>query len=72
MKKILLSAVSITILSAFQTSKDTEVFICKSVASKRYHLKKECKGLQKCDTIIKKTTKIKAERFGRTLCKWED
>ena len=72
MKKILLITIATTFLTAFQSLQEKEVFICKSVASYRYHLTKNCKGLSQCDTIIKKTTKIKAEKLGRTLCKWED
>jgi len=72
MKKRLLITITLFVFISFQSVKDKDVFICTSVASKRYHLVKNCKGLSHCDTIIKITTKIKAERFGRTLCKWED
>ena len=72
MKKTVLITIILTILMGFESPQDKEVFICASVASNRYHLTKKCKGLFKCDTIIKKTTKIKAEKYGRTLCKWED
>jgi len=72
MRKTLLIISTILFLMGFKSFQDKEVFICNSVASNRYHLTKECKGLSHCDTIIKKTTKIKAEKVGRTLCKWED
>ncbi len=70
MKNILLVLIIFS-LTAFQQIKEKEVYVCKSVASKRYHLKKNCKGLTSCKTEIKKTTKKKAKRYGRTLCKWE-
>lgn len=58
-------------LSSYQTT-EKEVYICKSTSSKRYHLKKNCRGLTRCKKEIKKITKSTAERYGRTLCKWED
>ncbi|WBX78031.1 thermonuclease family protein [Tenacibaculum ovolyticum] len=58
-------------LTAFQEKEVKKVFICKSVASKRYHLKKTCKGLKMCKTEVKMTTVKKAERLGRILCKFE-
>jgi hypothetical protein len=71
MKKLLLSILLIFLLTSTQT-KEVEVFICTSKSSKKYHLKKECSGLQKCKSKIKKITKKKAENVGRTKCKLED
>ena len=72
MKKLVLIAIVFLILTAFQKQQEEKVFICKSVASKRYHLKKTCKGLKACKTEIKLTTVEKAEKLGRILCKWEE
>lgn len=46
-------------------------FFCTSKSSKKYHLKKDCSGIKKCKSKIKKITKKKAENVGRTLCKLE-
>ena len=72
MKKLLLIAITLSTLMAFQTNKNKEIFICKTVKSKRYHLDKNCKGLKKCKSKITKTTIKKAEKVGMILCKWED
>lgn len=71
MKKLLLIAGVFLILTAFKKEEEKKVFICVSVASKRYHLKRTCKGLQACKAKIKTTTAKKAEKLGRTFCKWE-
>ncbi|RKF03372.1 hypothetical protein C8N26_1757 [Tenacibaculum lutimaris] len=70
MKYILLIFATL-MLMAFQEKKDKNVFICKSVASERYHLKKTCRGLSTCKTEIKTIVRKKAESYGRTLCKIE-
>ncbi|PKH52215.1 hypothetical protein CXF68_16615 [Tenacibaculum sp. Bg11-29] len=71
MKKIIPLILVGFALTAFQEKEVKKVFICKSVASKRYHLKKTCKGLKMCKTEVKITTVKKAERLGRILCKLE-
>ncbi|TDQ29730.1 hypothetical protein [Tenacibaculum caenipelagi] len=71
MKKYILLIFATLILMAFQEKKEEKVFICKSVASNRYHLKKTCRGLTVCKTEIKTILKKKAENYGRTLCKIE-
>ena len=58
------------LFTAYQT-KEKEVFICTSKSSKKYHLKKDCSGIKKCKSKIKKITMKKAENVGRTLCKLE-
>ncbi|PQJ72322.1 MULTISPECIES: hypothetical protein [Polaribacter] len=70
MKKLILSLILFTFLTAFQT-KEKDVFICTTKSSKTYHLKKDCIGLKKCKSEIKKITKSKAERVGRGWCKLE-
>lgn len=71
MKKLLLIAGIFLIITAFKKKEEKKVFICVSVASKRYHLKKDCKGLLTCKVKIKTTTAKRAEKMGRTFCKWE-
>ena len=70
MKNIFLILLVFVFLTAFQT-KEKEVFICTTKSSKTYHIKKDCKGLTKCKFIIKKISKKKAEKVGRTKCKLE-
>ncbi|WP_158838401.1 hypothetical protein [Polaribacter sp. L3A8] len=70
MKKLFLSLSLFTFLTAFQT-KEIEVFICTTKSSKTFHLKKDCSGVKKCKSKIKKISKEKAENIGRVLCKLE-
>lgn len=71
MKKYILLVLMMNASIAFQTKETQKVFICKSTLSKKYHLKKTCRGLSRCKVEIKETTRTKAEKYGRTLCKWE-
>lgn len=71
MKKYILILFGISFLLGFQTKNEQKVFICKSVSSTKYHFKKTCRGLSFCKVEIKETTLIKAEKYGRILCKWE-
>jgi len=61
-------------LVGFQTNEvvDTKVYICKGKSSKRYHYKKNCRGLSNCSTKIYEVTLSEAKDLGRTLCGWED
>lgn len=70
MKKIILRLLIFAFSTAFQ-SKKNDVFICTTKSSKTYHLKKDCAGIKKCKSKIKKIKKEKAERVGRTFCKLE-
>ena len=70
MKNLFLVISLLFILTAFQT-KEKEVFICMTTSSKTYHYKKDCKGLKKCKSKIKKITKKKAKSVGRVKCKIE-
>lgn len=65
-----LALIILILITVYQT-KEKEVFICTSKSSKKYHLKKDCSGIKKCKSKIKKITKKKAENVGRTLCKLE-
>lgn len=37
-----------------------KVYICDSAGSKKYHLKSNCKGLEKCESEVVKITKEEA------------
>ncbi|WP_282087057.1 hypothetical protein [Aquimarina algiphila] len=55
-----------------KTKCKTEVYICDSNASKKYHLTKECGGLKHCKDNIVLICKEKVEKkYGRTLCSFE-
>ncbi|WP_186990407.1 hypothetical protein [Constantimarinum furrinae] len=57
--------------SSFSSSL-TDVYICKGKYSKKYHYKKNCRGLSNCSTDIYKVTLSEAKKIGRSLCGWED
>ena len=72
MKKILLiSSIGLASLS-FTSSTYYDVYICNSKNAKKYHLKKDCRGLSNCKAAVKKITLTKAKELKRTLCGWED
>ncbi|MEC3965251.1 hypothetical protein [Flagellimonas halotolerans] len=60
--------------SSFNTpiSLDTNVYVCMGKGSKKYHYRKNCRGLSNCSTKIYQVTLAKAKEMGRTLCGWED
>jgi len=60
------------IISTSFRSVDTTVYICKGKSSKRYHYKKDCRGLSNCSTKTYAVTLKQAKEIGRTLCGWED
>ncbi|MAZ29298.1 MAG: hypothetical protein CL868_19780 [Cytophagaceae bacterium] len=49
-----------------------KVFICKGKSSKKYHYKKNCRGLSNCSTPVAEVTLEEAKRLKHTLCGWED
>lgn len=51
---------------------DATVFVCMGKSSKKYHYRKNCRGLSNCSTKIDAITLAKAKEMGRTLCGWED
>ena len=57
--------------SSFKTIK-TNVYICKGKYSKKYHYKKNCRGLSNCSTSTYKITLSEAKKLKRTLCGHED
>ena len=71
MKTLLITCVAVLFTAASHTV-HTKVFICKGPKSKRYHYKKDCRGLSRCSTKIYEVSKTEAKDLGRTLCGWED
>lgn len=71
MKKLLLTfALSGLMLSTSVPS--DKVYVCNGPKSTRYHLKKDCSGLNNCSTAIQETSLKVAKEKNRTLCKLED
>lgn len=68
MKTILLFAT----MSIFSSSTNSSVYICDSANAEKYHLTKDCQGLDKCKHTIKEVTLSEAKALGRELCSWED
>ena len=62
----------ITGLFFYSFAVETQVYICKTKSSKKYHYSKSCRGLSRCSTTIEGVTIKKAKALGRTLCGWED
>ncbi|MEO9512140.1 MAG: hypothetical protein ABJN84_17995 [Flavobacteriaceae bacterium] len=70
---IFLTIVTCFFLSGFaKTLNVDKVYICKGKGSKRYHYKKNCRGLSRCSTKVYEVTLKKAKEMKRTLCGWED
>jgi 5-bromo-4-chloroindolyl phosphate hydrolysis protein len=60
------------ILINFSYQSTTNVYICNSGKTDKYHLKQNCRGLSNCQYKIVKTTLEKAKKDKKTLCKWEE
>ncbi|WP_296620941.1 hypothetical protein [Marivirga sp.] len=72
MKFLKSSLVFISILIfSFHTAVD-HVYICDSNTSKKYHYKKDCRGLNACKAEVVKVTLSDARGSKKTLCGWED
>jgi hypothetical protein len=70
-KILFLGGVLFLFLTSF-SSDVKEVFICKGPQSKKYHFKKDCRGLKNCSTEIYSVTLSEAKSLSRTICGWED
>jgi predicted lipoprotein with Yx(FWY)xxD motif len=69
MKRILF----LFLLFAFSSfTASTDVYLCNSKGGKRYHFKKDCRGLSNCQAEIKKVTLDDAKKIGKTICGYED
>ncbi|TPG42060.1 hypothetical protein [Flavobacterium pectinovorum] len=51
---------------------ETKVYICGPTGAKKYHLTDNCRGLTACRHEITKVSISQAQRYGLTLCGWED
>lgn len=71
-KKLTILISIVTLLSSAIPPVASNVFICKGKSSKRYHLKKTCRGLSACKSGVSEVTLEIAKSLKRTLCKWED
>lgn len=71
MKTVLFCVFAAAFTSIPVLQEDTKVFVCKSKAATRYHLRKDCSGLKNCDLGIAEITLAKAKELERTLCKLE-
>ncbi|GEQ84618.1 hypothetical protein ULMS_01260 [Patiriisocius marinistellae] len=71
--KITTLAVTTAIFAfSFTTTFEKTVYICNSTTSSKYHLKKNCRGLNACKKPTKEVTITSAKESGRSLCGWED
>jgi len=70
MKILLLSLAASFLLSA--SAPVSNVYICNGPKSTKYHLIKDCKGLNRCSTEIETISLEAAKKKGRTLCGHED
>ncbi len=70
-KFLFLGGVFFLFLTSF-SHEVAEVYICKGPQSKKYHYKKDCRGLKNCSTDIYLVPLSDAKSLGRTLCGWED
>lgn len=58
---------------AYRLKAETYVYICDSDTAKKYHLKKDCRGLNACThRIIKVSLEEAAKKGKKNLCGWED
>ena len=56
-----------------KSDQNQSVYICVSKGAKKYHYKKNCRGLNSCSHEIKKVTISDAKgKYNKTLCGWED
>lgn len=69
--KIFILIIALVGLFSVSTNKQTKVFLCNGSASTKYHLKANCKGLERCTTELDTLTIEQAEAKGRTLCGYE-
>ena len=63
--------ISLSFQEKKEKKKKQKVYICNSVRSTRYHYDKDCRGLSKCKSNIKITTRVKAKKYGRISCEIE-
>lgn len=52
-------------------SAETVVFLCDSTGARRYHLRRDCRGLKNCNYQLREVTINEAREKGKTRCGWE-
>lgn len=68
-----IAALAITlVLFVSADMQEKQVYICDSKTAKKYHYKKDCRGLNRCTSPIEKITLSEAKKLKITLCGWED
>ena len=74
MKKLIVFGFLVGLLSSFTliNIEVSSVYICTGKYSKKYHYKKDCRGLSNCKSEIEEIDLQKAKELNRTLCGWED
>lgn len=66
----IISVVSLESMYASPSGNTESVYYCTGPKSKRYHIAKDCKGLEHCSGEIKKCSKINAINKGLTPCRY--
>ena len=51
---------------------DAVVYVCRSAGAKRYHFKRDCRGLKRCTHKIEESGITDAENLGLTICGYEN
>lgn len=46
------------------------VYVCSGPMAKRYHARRDCKGLRKCSRGVREITIYEAQEEGKTPCRW--
>lgn len=70
MKTILLF--TLLLVCGAATNRAETIYICDSPNAEKFHLVKDCRGLNNCKHQIISSTREAARQRGLTLCGWED
>jgi hypothetical protein len=71
LKSIALFLIAATLSVGMSVKSTGSVYICDSETATKFHLKKDCRGLNACTHEIKSVTEETAKSRGLTLCGWE-
>lgn len=66
----MITVVSLESINASSSGNTESVYYCTGPKSKRYHISKDCKGLEHCSGEIKKCLKTNAINKGLTPCRY--
>lgn len=73
MTRIFIALALVIMCSSSTQVQDNKVFICNSTGATKYHLDKDCRGLNSCKSEVVKVTLSEAVKRGKKeLCGWED